>query len=300
MAGGRRRCSSPTCWPRRATESRWRTGSRGATRSSTTAFTRTLGRLPAAEKLDGCATRSRCASSPRAAPAEIAARAQAALPRAGGDAVLRRRRARVGRGGAVAGGARRDRHLGRRSASTACCAAAAPAGRPGSARAWRCRRPVDPALARAFVGGASPAIPPRPPSHGSESTAPDEQSRARLHERRPRSDVRNEMRAFIEENFLYLHPDVELADDDDFLDARDRRLARVRRAGRGGPGALRRSRSRTSRSPRRTSARSTPSSRYVERKRAGRERPHARRGPAAPRPRADPDSAGRRRRGSDA
>ena len=40
---------------------------------------------------------------------------------------------------------------------------------------------------------------------------------------------------------------------------RDRRLARLRRVGRGGPGALRGRRRRTSRSPRRTSARSTPS-----------------------------------------
>jgi acyl carrier protein len=31
------------------------------------------------------------------------------------------------------------------------------------------------------------------------------------------SDIRNQMRAFIEENFLYLRPDVELADGDDFL-----------------------------------------------------------------------------------
>ena len=29
-------------------------------------------------------------------------------------------------------------------------------------------------------------------------------------------DVRGEMRAYIEENFLYLHPDVELKDGDDF------------------------------------------------------------------------------------
>ena len=31
------------------------------------------------------------------------------------------------------------------------------------------------------------------------------------------TDIRTEMRAFIEENFLYLRPDVELADGDDFL-----------------------------------------------------------------------------------
>ena len=30
-------------------------------------------------------------------------------------------------------------------------------------------------------------------------------------------DVRSEMRGFVEENFLYLHPDVALADGDDFL-----------------------------------------------------------------------------------
>ncbi len=30
-------------------------------------------------------------------------------------------------------------------------------------------------------------------------------------------EVRKEMRGFIEENFLYLRPDVELADGDDFL-----------------------------------------------------------------------------------
>ncbi len=31
------------------------------------------------------------------------------------------------------------------------------------------------------------------------------------------SDVRGDMRAYIEENFLYLHPGVELKDGDDFL-----------------------------------------------------------------------------------
>jgi acyl carrier protein len=31
------------------------------------------------------------------------------------------------------------------------------------------------------------------------------------------SDVRGEVRAYIEENFLYLHPGVTLADADDFL-----------------------------------------------------------------------------------
>ena len=31
------------------------------------------------------------------------------------------------------------------------------------------------------------------------------------------TDVRKEMRGFIEENFLYLRPDVELGDGDDFL-----------------------------------------------------------------------------------
>ncbi len=30
-------------------------------------------------------------------------------------------------------------------------------------------------------------------------------------------DVRQEMRAYIEENFLYLHPGIELKDDDEFL-----------------------------------------------------------------------------------
>jgi acyl carrier protein len=31
------------------------------------------------------------------------------------------------------------------------------------------------------------------------------------------SNIRNEMRGFIKENFLYLRPDVELTDGDDFL-----------------------------------------------------------------------------------
>jgi acyl carrier protein len=31
------------------------------------------------------------------------------------------------------------------------------------------------------------------------------------------SNIRDEMRGFIEENFLYLRPDVELTDGDDFL-----------------------------------------------------------------------------------
>ena len=53
------------------------------------------------------------------------------------------------------------------------------------------------------------------------------------------SDIRKEMRAFIEENFLYLHPDVELRRRRRLPGARDHRLARLRRAGRGGPVALR-------------------------------------------------------------
>lgn len=31
------------------------------------------------------------------------------------------------------------------------------------------------------------------------------------------ADVRSELRTYIEENFLYLHPGVELADSDEFL-----------------------------------------------------------------------------------
>ena len=33
------------------------------------------------------------------------------------------------------------------------------------------------------------------------------------------ADVRAEMRAFVEDNFLYLHPDLELGDGDDLLKA---------------------------------------------------------------------------------
>ncbi len=33
----------------------------------------------------------------------------------------------------------------------------------------------------------------------------------------PTVEVRSDIRGFIEENFLYLHPDVELGDGDDFL-----------------------------------------------------------------------------------
>jgi acyl carrier protein len=32
-----------------------------------------------------------------------------------------------------------------------------------------------------------------------------------------KTDVRGEMRSFLEENFLYMHPNVELKDEDDFL-----------------------------------------------------------------------------------
>jgi methoxymalonate biosynthesis acyl carrier protein len=31
------------------------------------------------------------------------------------------------------------------------------------------------------------------------------------------TDVKGEMRSFLEENFLYMHPNVELTDDDNFL-----------------------------------------------------------------------------------
>ena len=31
------------------------------------------------------------------------------------------------------------------------------------------------------------------------------------------TDIKRELRAYIEENFLYMHPDVELGDSDDFL-----------------------------------------------------------------------------------
>ena len=47
------------------------------------------------------------------------------------------------------------------------------------------------------------------------------------------------VRNFIEDTFLYMHPDVELADDEPLLDPGPDRLAGVRRARRGGPGALR-------------------------------------------------------------
>ena len=32
-----------------------------------------------------------------------------------------------------------------------------------------------------------------------------------------KTDVRGDMRSFLEENFLYMHPNVELKDGDDFL-----------------------------------------------------------------------------------
>ena len=70
-------------------------------------------------------------------PPEIAERAQAAVPGAGGRSLLRARRARVGRGAALAGGAGRDGDLGRGARRRACCGAAAPAARPGCARRWR-------------------------------------------------------------------------------------------------------------------------------------------------------------------
>jgi len=31
------------------------------------------------------------------------------------------------------------------------------------------------------------------------------------------ADVRSDMRAYLQENFLYMHPNVELKDEDDFL-----------------------------------------------------------------------------------
>ena len=31
------------------------------------------------------------------------------------------------------------------------------------------------------------------------------------------ADVRTDMRSYLQENFLYMHPNVELKDDDDFL-----------------------------------------------------------------------------------
>jgi acyl carrier protein len=31
------------------------------------------------------------------------------------------------------------------------------------------------------------------------------------------TDIRADMRSFLQENFLYMHPGVELSDDDDFL-----------------------------------------------------------------------------------
>jgi acyl carrier protein len=34
------------------------------------------------------------------------------------------------------------------------------------------------------------------------------------------ADVRADMRAYLQENFLYMHPNVELKDEDDFLAAR--------------------------------------------------------------------------------
>ena len=97
LARGRRRCSSRTCWPRRATASRWRTGSRGGSRSSTTASSSTRRDCPPSDKLAGM--RDKIALRELAAdllPAEIVDRAEAALPRARGRAVLRPRMRRTG------------------------------------------------------------------------------------------------------------------------------------------------------------------------------------------------------------
>ena len=82
-------------------------------------------------------------------------------------------------------------------------------------------------------------------------------------------EVRKKMRVFIEENFLYLQPELELGDDQDLL-----ALGVVDSLGfvelvEEVAGSLRGRRSKTSRSPRRTSGRSTPLSASCERKRAG-------------------------------
>ena len=103
-------------------------------------------------------------------------------------------------------------------------------------------------------------------------------------------DVRAELRAYIEENFLYTAPGRRARRRGRLPRAGRHRLARLRRARRGGPGALRDRRSRTSRSPRRTSARSTRSSASSSASGRVLSTAHARRGPARRAARARPDT----------
>ena len=150
VARDRRPCSSPTCSPRRATGSRWPTGSRAATRSSTTGSTRSRRRCRRRASWTGL--RDKVALRDLAdelLPRGDRGPPQAALPRAGGRAVLRRRRPRVGRGDALARQRSTRSGSGTRDGSRAWCGAAGAAARPGVREGMALvGGPVDPALAR--------------------------------------------------------------------------------------------------------------------------------------------------------
>ena len=122
-----------------------------------------------AQARPACATRSRCASSPRELlPAEIAARRKQPYRAPEVAPFFGDRRAGVGRGAALAAALAETGDLGPASASRACCAAAAPAGRPGSARGWRWSAILSTQLWHRAVlrRGRRARARPRPPSRG--------------------------------------------------------------------------------------------------------------------------------------
>ena len=213
-------CSSPTCSPRRATGSRWPTGSRAATRSSTTGSSPYAARPLAEAKLDGLREKAALRElAGRVLPATIAGRGkqpyrapevelffaedapawvdEALSPAALGEVGIwdpqrvegLARRCRAGRATGMREG-------------MALIGVLDPALASGVH--WRPARRLRSRNDRA-AGENRPHQSARPTtSEGGLMTAGDD-------------GVRKEMRTFIEDNFLYMHPGTEPADGDDLL-----------------------------------------------------------------------------------
>ena len=97
------------------------------------------------------------------------------------------------------------RGSGTSSASRSFCVAAAPAVPPGCASRWRSSASSRRQLwHREFVGRESAATRPRAAATRQDRSHYRSRRHGRLHDRR--EDIRTELRAYIEENFLYLTP----------------------------------------------------------------------------------------------
>jgi asparagine synthase (glutamine-hydrolysing) len=154
---------------------------------------------------------------------------KAALPGAGGRAVLRPRRAGVGGGAALACRARTGGVLGfAKGRGPAAPLSSGPGD--GHPRGHGLRRhSVRPALASCFRSNGRGCL-----STRNGQAASEDRSHGSAHHRggvmtKTKEDVKSATRAYVEENFLYMHPGVELDVVTGLLGEGSRRFASLRR-----------------------------------------------------------------------